>query len=1276
MVSKALKRKIADKFGFKLTKNYYRRYGFDNQQDFWNYAKEVNDIDKEIVREEKQREKYVSKLTNSIFRNVVRKIQREAPKYSYTDKRVYKTFTITNSNHTRKMYRAPDIKRFIISKKAIVENIIKENLGNGIKINCGLYFRTITKTQLEEHCRNQNHSSWFSNYNDNGIVSTDLLNYLDTQTEQRQSYSRVIQLLPTSNIKDYIKRVADTFANDIAEFVEGESGQVIYKIEKLVVRIYKATALTGSSYIDLPEVIKNKKACINPKNDDDKCSMYAVKASLFHDRIKYSPERVSNLMKIDDPLDYSMLKFPTPLTGWDKFEKVNKIAVNVYSYNEKFNIYVLRTSKLNFENGFKVVNLLFIAGSCPRTTEEGVQGDGELCKNHYVSIKNMSALLCNQENRKHAKKYYCPCCLNSFFKESKYKEHIELNCQSNEPVRTIFPVKDDDKETDKVFFKNTQNQLKCPFVIYADYETLQDESGAQYLSKNAKKGSSTYLYSKHTEESVRYLMLYNGEVFAYKCFSGVDCSVRFIEALHNDYEKAIEILNKDVGMKITSEEQASFENATLCHVCDKELHNDRVRDHCHLTGKYRGPAHNKCNLKHSFKNFKIPCFFHNFKGYDAQLVLNGINKFSKDKVNCIAQNTEKFITFTLNNKITFKDSLAFLSSSLDKLAKNLDENSFKQLKKRFGDKWKLMKEKGIMCYEYLTCDDKLNDTELPPKSAFYSSLTGEDISDDDYTRAKTVWNAFECKTLRDYYHLYLEQDVCLLADIFEEFRDIAMKRYKLDPAWYFTLPGFAWDCMLILTCVVLHLITDPNMYLMVENGIRGGISCINHRHAKANNPYLSDFDKDKLMSYIIYKDANNLYGWAMSQYLPEKDFEWDEPNRFDVNEIMKLKDDGDVGYIFEVDLEYPHELHDKHNQYPLAVERKKVKKNQLSNYQLEILTRTKTTTGNTEKLIGSLDDKKNYVVHYRNLKFYLQQGLKLTKVHRVVKFKQSPWLKKYIDLNTGFRQEAKSEFEKDFYKLMNNAVFGKTMENVRNRIDFKFGTDDKYTIKYMRKFNFKGVVEFPNENITGLLMGKTDIKMNKPIAVGFSILDVSKLHMYKYHYEHILKKYDYRDVKLLFTDTDSFCYLINTNDIYDDMIQDKSLYDLSNYNSQHKCYDKTNGKVLGKFKDETAGEPIVEFVGLKPKMYSFKTETEEKKVCKGTKKSVVKKFINYDLYKQIVMGHNDKYYHMNEMNTIRSLKHQLCSVRINKVSLCAFDDKRYILDDGINTLAHGHYLTL
>jgi hypothetical protein len=845
-----------------------------------------------------------------------------------------------------------------------------------------VFYRTITKAQLEEYsvqrfaAEHENRgqggynppTEWYSNYIEDGVVSTQLLNFLDSSTAIKEpQYTQVVQLTQTSNVREYVSGVANTLSDGVTEFSEGESGQVIYRIEKLVVMIYNATALTGSSYIELPEYIRNKKACINPKNDDDKCAMYAVKASLYHNKIKHNPERVSNLMKIDDPTDYSMLKFPTPLTGWDKFERVNKVSINIYGLDEnKARNFVLRTSKLNFEAGHQMVNLLFV--------DDGV-------KNHYVCVKNMCALLCTQENKKHAKKHYCPCCLNSFYNETKYNEHIALNCQSYDAVKTIYPPKGGDKQEDKVFFKNTQNKLKCPCVVYADYETLQDSNDNKCSSQNQDKGSSTYLYSKHREESVRYLMLYNGKVFAYKCFSGKDCSAKFIEALQNDCEEAKGILSRDVGMSITKEQQECFAKATACHICKKDLGDHRVRDHCHLTGEYRGAAHNKCNLRHNFKNFKIPCFFHNFKGYDAQLVLNGINKFSKDKVNCIAQNSEKFITFTLNNNIVFKDSFAFLSSSLEKLANNLrlaeadhgegvkgDGNPlFKQIKGRFGNNWKLMTEKGIMCYEYLTCDDRLNDTELPPKSAFYSSLTDEDITDEDYDRAKKVWNVFGCKTLREYYHLYLEQDVCLLADIFEEFRDIAMKRFGLDPVWYFTLPGFAWDCMLSLTGVVLDLITDPNMSLMVENGIRGGISCINHRHAKANNPYMSDFDKDQQRSYIMYQDANNLYGWAMSQYLPEKDFEWDEPVRFNETVICQLNPSGTTGHIFEVDLEYPQELHDKHNQYPLAVERLKVSKKQLSNYQRTILSKTKTTTGNTEKLIGSLNDKYHYVVQLQNL---------------------------------------------------------------------------------------------------------------------------------------------------------------------------------------------------------------------------------------------------------------------------------------------------------------------
>ncbi|GFV34677.1 uncharacterized protein TNCV_1449811 [Trichonephila clavipes] len=271
---------------------------------------------------------------------------------------------------------------------------------------------------------------------------------------------------------------------------------------------------------------------------------------------------------------------------------------------------------------------------------------------------------------------------------------------------------------------------------------------------------------------------------------------------------------------------------------------------------------------------------------------------------------------------------------------------------------------------------------------------------EDYKHAKNVWNAFNIKTLGEYSDLYVKTDIQILADIIEHFRDVCLKTNKLDPAWYFTAPGLSWDAMLKTTKIGLEML-DYNMVLMLEKGTRGGISQCCNRHGKANNKYMNNYDKNKESNYLMYLDANNLYGWAMSQYLPYGSFKWGS------KDVTKISDDSDKGYIIECDLQYPEYLYNLHSDLPLGAE------NRIPDGSKQA------------KLLTTLHDKENYVVHYRVLNQFLQMELKLTKVHRVLEFNQSPWLKKYIDLNTEMRTKATNDFEKDFYKLMNNSVFGK-----------------------------------------------------------------------------------------------------------------------------------------------------------------------------------------------------------------------------------------------------------
>ena len=614
-------------------------------------------------------------------------------------------------------------------------------------------------------------------------------------------------------------------------------------------------------------------------------------------------------------------------------------------------------------------------------------------------------------------------------------------------------------------------------------------------------------------------------------------------------------------------------------------------------------------------------------------------------------------------------------SSLENLVKALPTDKFKHFDKHFKTdiEQKLLKQKGVYPYDHMSSYERFEETSFPSKKDCYSQLNKEDIDDKDYKHALNVWKSLNVKNMGEYHDIYLATDVLLLADVFESFRETAIEHYKLDPTHYVSLPGFGWDALLKMTKVKLDVISDYDMYLMIESGIRGGMSMISHRHSKANNKYMKDYNPKEESKYIMYLDANNLYGWAMIQHLPTTDFKWEKPEKFDETVIKMLGDTDDRGYVFEVDLEYPEELHDLHNDYPLAPESFQVKTEMLSDCAKNILETIESKhSDKCKKLTPTLLSKTKYVVHYRNLKFYLGQGLILKKIHRVVSFNQANWMAPYIDFNTTQRSKAKYDYEKDLFKLMNNAVFGKTMENVRKRIRFELVNDDTRFQKLVNDPTFDACVVM-NDNLCGVMRKKAVVKLDKAICIGLAVLDLSKVLMYDYHFNTIKKQYGNRS-KLLFTDTDSLTYEIKTEDIYADMAKNKDLYDFSDYPKEHPLYDVSNKKVIGKFKDETSSKIITEFVGLRAKMYSFVTDDKyESKKAKGVKRAVVKNELKFADYKRSLFGEvKTDIQQIVQFNTIRSYKHEVYSISQNKIGLCSFDDKRYLLDN-VNTLSYGHY---
>ena len=954
----------------------------------------------------------------------------------------------------------------------------------------------------------------------------------------------------------------DEIEEEIQKVEQAEgSGWVFLEVENLTLHTDIWDPIKASSYIDLPKELKNKNAIINMKNEDNKCFLWCVLRALNPSKDKHPSRIDKDLKSKENTLNMEGIEYPVSLKDINRFEKQNpEISISVLGYSKDERIYPLRISeftkkKKEDERKHNIVLLLIKNRD----------------NSHYCYVKNLSALLSSQVNNHKSKLYFCLNCLSGYDDPEKLEKHKEY-CSEEESIKINMP-----KPDTYIKFKNYLYSERAPFAIYADFESILKPLDTCKPDPNK---SYTHKYQKHEPVSfVYYIKSFNESVYKSKLRKYVkeneedpDTIDVFINWLEEDV-KIISGLGNE-KMVITPEEQKQFSQASNCWICGKLLNlQDRVRDHCHFTGRYRGAACNICNLKYCKPN-NISVFFHNLSGYDSHLFIKKLNT-TMGNIDCIPNNEENYISFSKTIKtgeyknkkgetkdkyfkIIFKDSLKFMASKLEALVKNLPEDAFKNLGKYFKPEHvKLLKQKGFFPYDYMDNIEKLKDPTPPPQKAFYSKLTGKGINNYNYNHVLNVWKTWNMKTFKEYLELYNISDVLLLADVFENFRDICLKNYGLDPVYYYTAPGLAWDAMLKMTKINLELLSDVDKLLMIEKGIRGGISIISNRYGKANNKYMKDFNKKELSKYLMYVDANNLYGAAMSEKLPVHSFKWmtsQEIENIFNNRIVQVWEK--TPCILEVDLIYPEELHDIHNDYPLCPERVECDRG-------------------VKKLIPNLRHKNNYVIHYKNLIQCLRLGMKLKKIHRGIKFMEAAFLKPYIDKNTSLRALAKNNFEKDFFKLMNNSVFGKTMENIRNRVNVKLVDAGEQFKKLAAKPNYNSRKIF-NENLVSVHMKKTSLTMNKPVYLGMSILDLSKIIMFDFHYKYIKPKYGNK-AKLLFTDTDSFLYEIQTEDFYKDIAGDvRDRFDTSDYPENHPSGIPTgiNKKVLGMFKDEAAGKVI------------------------------------------------------------------------------------------------------
>lgn len=1020
----------------------------------------------------------------------------------------------------------------------------------------------------------------------------------------------------------------------IEDFINLGSGWNIKNIDFIELNIGRYKDLNGGcQYASLPQSIKNKKCTLTVKSFKNMCFIFSILAAIFPN--KNNKTLCSTYQKYLKYLKYSFLTFPVQICEIPKFEQVNKLQINVYGFeNEIFPIYKSK------HTAYKEVNLL-------------------LFKNHFFLITNFNRLL-------HEKKgihKFCKNCLIGFARQSTLNSHVK-RCIHNEPRRIKLPT-DNEKY---LKFNAFHKMFFQPFCVYADFESITEK-----VSSVEPNPINSYSIKKQIHKPIAYSLVLiddKKQIVFHKFYCGIDAVQNFILCLQNISHSVLLFMEKNEPF---DKNEKDIINPEKCHLCGKYFSNGiiSVVNHDHITGKILGKACQGCNLNYKFNKY-LNVILHGFRNYDSHLILKKLSRELGENLTIIPVNSQKCTSFILD-RIRFLDSFLFLPSKLSDLVENLKISKYNfPIFNSFFNSYKHRKHllrKGVFPYSYFDSTSVLEEKNLPQRHCFFDDLNNKDISEDDYRWAKFIFQKFKCVTFKDYLRLYLDCDVMLLADVFENFRNLSMNYFELDPVNFYTSPSLTFTAGLKVTGVTIELLTDIDMYLLIESGIRGGMCFTSKRYAKANNVYLANFNKNLPSNYIVSLDVNNLYGTIQACFkMPVSNFKWLSQEEIQSFDIMSYDKHSNYGFILCVDLHCPPNIHDLHKCFPLAPNHESIEYDMLSNYQRNILTNLGLKFNKNKKLLNTFNDKTNYVVHYLNLKFYVKHGLQIKKIHKIISFKQSYWLRPYTLFNNDKRKEATNSFDKDFFKLMNNAFFGKTCMNVRKHVNVKVGLSEKECQKFLSDpgLEFFSVI---NDNCALFKILKSTLFLNQPLFIGMTVLDLAKLYMFELYYEVFLPVYGNKNMSLIYTDTDSMVMDIKTENIYDDLSNKfKHVMDFSNYTSS-RIELKQNQACLGYLKDETRGIPIQEFIALRPKQYSYKFGSEEKRTAKGTKKSVIKTFLNHNLYLDILKTNASI---KNKQTSIISKNHEISTIIQNKTSLSCFYDKMYLCDS-INCLPYGHY---
>jgi len=1010
-------------------------------------------------------------------------------------------------------------------------------------------------------------------FNSRAVFQRSTLNeFNEIDTSRIEAYFNSPSIVVSPSVDIDLSDTVEIFKQRVDSFTKLGSGYILECVDRLSASFVKFRPLGQvGSYIPTPSWIRNKHAVINTKNyNDQKCFVWSILSCLYP--VNNHADRLQNYARYENTLNLHGLTFPMSVKDITKFENQNEqIAIHCITADKDRSFSILHLSPHAHRRRHTITLLLLDHPT-----------DGR--KKHFVYVKNLSRLIADRSRNKCAN-HVCLSCLQVFSSDRVLKDH-ERRCLVHRPQMISFPQ----AEQCRLSFTRHQYEYEQDLYLVCDFECyltndVDTPTNPSIVNRHEVAGFCLHRMTKHADYQIQP-----------KIYSGERAIEHFFDTIFAEAEEINRIMSVQHSMiPLTAGQIIDHDNAIACHNCKSKFdtNNPKCRHHNHVSGRYLFPACQNCNLalkpRTCSDGYVSVCIFHNLKAYDSNFILRNFDKkymqyttkrgaLAYRDISAIPLNDEKTLQFQIRN-VLFTDSYNFLSTSLDKLVSTLKKDGrdqFVQTTKYLGNS-DLVFEKGHFPYTYFDSLARFEETTLPEKSKFYNDLTETPISDRDYEHARVVWDHFGMQTFKDYHDFYMKSDVMLLSDCFESFRQCMITTHGLDCLYFPTLPSMTLQIALKMTQIELDLITDPDQYLLLENSIRGGLSYVAHRYAKANNPSLPDFDPERPITHLCYFDANSLYATCQTYQLPVGNFRFlteEEIENFDVNSIS---DDNSTGYILEVDLTYPPSLHHSHSSYPLCPDHMTVHESMLSPTLEQMYEYVGSKHKPHTKLISNLNDKHSYVTHYKCLKFYLSQGMQLTKIHRIISFSQSAFMRPFIDYCNSQRQNAKTDFESGLYKLLPNAFFGKSCENLRKRVNIRLVTDPKKLIAAAGKSNFKRSTII-NSDLVLVETTRANILMNRPIIIGFTILEMAKLLMYRFYYEVLLPKYGDK-IQMLFTDTDSFIFLVETPDLHADMSNMMDCFDTSNFPTDHRLYSTANKRKLGYFKSETGAHCPSEFCG-------------------------------------------------------------------------------------------------